>query len=545
LNVINLPLIFDVALADRYRVQLQTRYGRSFCVIYQPDTSSKGRKSQHRQAIRRAGTERFGQEPLTWRERPLPTPFVRKFKRAALRWLLLLVRLPGRLYGKIMQSAFAPMLQGLLVVLMVAVPLSLSRLSHLSGPVGNMTRMSLALPAPAAASLLATPKTTGGSYLPGYLPGLNDDQWQVETVRPNETVGSMFERLDLSAKDLHRVLHFSAETQGLAKVFPGAQIAFKIKAGQLAALQFEADDAHRVLVNVDGEQIKQQILARKMETRTVYASATIAHSLFGAAMQAEVSDATVIRLAKVFNFDIDFAEDLQPGDSFAIAYEQIYRDGEKLRDGEILAATFINRGKQYEIYRFIDDGGRADYLSADGRSRKKAFIRTPVQFTRITSTFSPNRKHPVLGLMLRHMGVDYAAPTNTPIVATGNATVKSAGWINGYGNAVVLSHKGGIETLYGHMTHFAKGLHAGSRVNQGEVIGYVGQTGLATGPHVHYEFRIGGIHRDPLSVDLPVADPLSGAEMARFKASTGPIIARLNTMTHVAKRDDRAAASSR
>jgi murein DD-endopeptidase MepM/ murein hydrolase activator NlpD len=507
-------------------------------VIYQPDNHAGQRKSGHRQAVRRASAERFRHDlahrEFHWHERPLPTPWYRKawlWTNKVAHALRTQLASPTRSQAS---SAGAKRwtMPAMTVAILALVGLPVSA-SLFNGNDHGTLSMSLALPP--QSSLVGVEARANSTAIPNlktdlYIAGVNDDQWQIETVRRNETVGDIFSRLDLSANDLHRVIQLSPETQELVKVFPGEQIAFKLQDGKLKGMQFDGDEAHRVLLSFDSEQISQKLVARKMESRVTYASATIEHSLFGSGNSADMSDAVIIRLANAFNYDIDFAQDLQPGDSFAVAYEQVFRDGEKLRDGDIVAASFVNQGKRYEIYRFVDDQGRVDYLSVDGRSRKKAFIRTPVEFTRISSTFTPNRRHPILGRMQRHMGVDYAAPTGTPIVATGNAVVKSAGWYGGYGNAVVLQHKGGIETLYGHMTRFAKGVSKGSKIAQGEVIGYVGSTGMSTGPHLHYEFRIAGVHRDPLSVDLPVADPLSGAEMARFKASTAPLLARLKSL---------------
>ena len=494
-------------------------------MIYQPSSEQHSRPHR-RQAVRRAHAD-FTQE-RHWQERPTHAPALKRLTRAishgfdhfaaSVQTLALRVTKIPRSFvlGSFAAAAAA-----------VVLPLSASILVN---PEVRTVKLSLALP-PISETLsreAATAVPNLASDL--YVAGVNDDQWRVETVRRNETVGDMFGRLNLGQSDVHRIVNFSAQTQELARVFPGEQIAFRMQSNKLTGLQFDGDEAHRVLLTLDGDEISQRLIERQMERRVSYASASIEHSLFGSAMNADMSDALIVRLAGIFNYDIDFAQDLQPGDSFALVYEQIYRDGEKLRDGEIIAATFINQGKRYEVYRFVDDAGRPDYLSADGRSRKKAFIRTPVEFTRITSKFSPNRKHPIMGRMMRHMGVDYAAPTGTPIMATGNAVVKFIGVQNGYGNVVILQHKGGIETLYGHQSRFAKGLNRGDRVAQNEVIGYVGMTGLATGPHLHYEFRISGAHKDPLSVDLPVSDPLSGSEMARFKSGTAPLLAQLSQL---------------
>ena len=494
-------------------------------MIYQSNSEHHS-KLHRRQAVRRAHTD-FNQE-RHWQERPTHTPLLKRLTRAISHGV---ARTAAGAKSFVLQAAKIPhsaVLAGVAIAAAaVVLPLSANILPN---PSVRTLQLNLALPL--ISETISREATTSVPNLASdlYVAGLNDDQWRVETVRRNETVGDMFGRLNLGQGDVHRIVNFSAQTQELARVFPGEQIAFRMESGKLSGLQFDGDEAHRVLLSVDGDEVSQRLIKRQMETRVSYASASIKHSLFGSAMNADMSDALIVRLAGIFNYDIDFAQDLQPGDSFALVYEQVYRDGEKLRDGDIIAATFMTQGKRYEVYRFIDDAGRPDYLSADGRSRKKAFIRTPVEFTRITSKFSPNRRHPIMGRMMRHMGVDYAAPTGTPILATGNAVVEFIGVQNGYGNVVYLKHPGGIQTVYGHQSRFAKGLRRGDRVSQNEVIGYVGMTGLATGPHLHYEFRISGMHKDPLSVDLPVADPLSGTEMARFKTSTAPLLAQLSQM---------------
>ena len=494
-------------------------------MIYQSNSEQHSKPSR-RQAVRRAHTD-FNQE-RHWQERPTHTPLLKRLSRAISHGV---ARTAAGVKALASQAAKIPHSAVLASVAIAAAAVVLPLSANiLPNPSVRTLRLTLALP-PISETLSREAATSVPNLASDlYVAGVNDDQWRVETVRRNETVGDMFGRLNLGQGDVHRIVNFSAQTQELARVFPGEQIAFRMESGKLTGLQFDGDEAHRVLLTVDGDKVSQRLIERKMETHVSYASASIKTSLFGAAMNADMSDALIVRLAGIFNYDIDFAQDLQPGDSFALVYEQIYRDGEKLRDGEIIAATFMTQGKRYEVYRFVDDAGRPDYLSADGRSRKKAFIRTPVEFTRITSKFSPNRLHPIMGRMMRHMGVDYAAPTGTPILATGNAVVEFIGVQNGYGNVIYLKHPGGIETVYGHQSRFAKGLHQGDRVAQNEVIGYVGMTGMATGPHLHYEFRIGGVHKDPLSVDLPVADPLSGAEMARFKASTAPLLAQLSQM---------------
>ena len=508
-------------------------------MIYQPEIDSTRRA--RRQATHRAhGELRIERH---WRERPHHASWLKRLLRTMKHGISSAKSFFGTSIldqtKKLSQSSAAKLQAGAAMLpasfwMVLAILAVLPLTTGLRGVTPQTLNSTIQLPS-SAATLLTAPLEASSSE--SYVPGLNDDQWQLEVVKKNETVGEIFSRLGLSATELHRVLSFSDNTAKLAKVFPGEQIAFQIHDGDLQALQFDANEKERVLLKIDGETLTEKLIARSLETRVSYASATIRHSLFGDGSKADMSQRLIFRMAELFNYDIDFAQDLQPGDSFAVVYEQVYRDGERLRDGEILAATFVNQGKRYEIFRHISDNGQVDYLGIDGRSRKKAFIRTPVDFTRITSLFSPNRKHPILGRMRRHMGVDYAAPTGTPIKTSGNGVIKTIGWMNGYGNTVIVAHKGGIETLYGHMSRFPKGLKRGDRVKQSETIGYVGSTGLSSGPHLHYEFRIGGTHRDPLSVDLPIADPLSTRELAQFKKTLSPLVAHLRLMeaAHVAK----------
>jgi murein DD-endopeptidase MepM/ murein hydrolase activator NlpD len=235
-----------------------------------------------------------------------------------------------------------------------------------------------------------------------------------------------------------------------------------------------------------------------------------------------------MQLAKIFRWDIDFALEIRPQDKFTVIYEELWADGKQVGSGNIIAAEFVNRGRSYRAVRFENDRGTTEYYSPAGKPLRKTFFRTPVEFTRISSGFSNRRWHPILKRSRAHKGVDYAAPSGTPIVATGDATVEFRGWNKGYGRVVYLRHGRKYRTVYGHMSRFAKGLRKGDRVKQGEVIGYVGQTGLATGPHLHYEFHVDGVHRNPLTVKAPIADPLGPKEMKRFLAVAKPLLASLD-----------------
>lgn len=396
-------------------------------------------------------------------------------------------------------------------------------------PVDDLTfiELELALPSNAAtASLLSDDPAEFENTT------VSDDPWHVVSVRSGDTLGAIFSRLGISHTLMHRILNHSAGTKGLVRLRPGQELAFLMQQdGSLSAIRFERDEAALIEVEIEDTGIRERVLERPIERRVQFAQATIQSSLFDAGQHAGMSDPLIMRMAQVLGYDIDFALDLRRGDSFAVVYDEVYRDGERLRGGDIIAVTFINRGKRFDAIRHILEDGRVDYYAADGRPLRRAFIRTPVDFTRISSRFSLGRQHPILGRMRAHRGVDYAAPTGTPIKAAGNGRVVERGAKGGYGNTVVIEHGNRITTLYAHLSRFAPSVRVGSRVQQGQTIGYVGMTGLATGPHLHYEFRVNGTHRDPLSIDLPAADPLNARELARFQQNAAPLLARLEVLS--------------
>jgi murein DD-endopeptidase MepM/ murein hydrolase activator NlpD len=269
---------------------------------------------------------------------------------------------------------------------------------------------------------------------------------------------------------------------------------------------------------------------REVQIKENTAIGQIESSLFEAGLLAGLSDELIMELAYIFGWDIDFALDLRQGDSFKLVYQEHFIDGKKFEDGEILAAEFTNKGKTFRAIRFTDDKGDSHYFSPNGDSMRKAFNRSPVHFSRISSRFNPNRLHPVLKTSRPHRGVDYAAATGTPIMATGDGKVSFLGTKGGYGRTVILSHGGKYTTLYAHMSRYKKGLKSGHRVKQGQIIGYIGSSGLATGPHLHYEFRVNGVHRNPLTVALPHAKPLANEYMSKFKAQSLPLLAQLDSL---------------
>jgi len=229
-------------------------------------------------------------------------------------------------------------------------------------------------------------------------------------------------------------------------------------------------------------------------------------------------------LAEIYQYDIDFVLDIQAGDRFTVVHEEVFQDGERLRTGNVLAAKFINEGREYRAVRYVDEQGHDEYFTPDGRSLRKAFIRAPVQFSRISSRFNPTRRHPVLNTIRAHRGVDYAAPVGTPVRAAGEGRVRFVGRQGGYGNVIELEHGSGVVTVYGHLSRFAAQMRRGQRVELGKVIGYVGKTGLATGPHLHYEYRIRGVHKNPQTVPLPDAAPIPAEQRDRFLAATADLV---------------------
>ena len=244
-----------------------------------------------------------------------------------------------------------------------------------------------------------------------------------------------------------------------------------------------------------------------------------------------MSDGLIMGLAGIFGWDIDFALDIRQGDSFTVFYEELYLEGEKVGDGNIIAAEFVNNNHTYRAYRYTDSNNKTEYYSPDGKSMRKPFMRTPVDLARISSHFNLRRRHPVLNKIRAHRGVDYAASTGTAIKATGDGKVMHRGKKGGYGNTIILRHGNTYTTLYAHMSKYARKTSVGSRVKQGQIIGYIGSTGLATGPHLHYEFRVNGVHRNPLKVKLPSANPLPDSEMDRYQASIQPMIVQLDAYT--------------
>ena len=235
----------------------------------------------------------------------------------------------------------------------------------------------------------------------------------------------------------------------------------------------------------------------------------------------------ILELAHIFGWDIDFALEIRKGDRFKLIWDEHWAQGRHVEDGPVLAAEFIKQGRTYQALRYIGKDGHADYYTPEGKPLRKQFLRTPVDFTRISSHFNPRRLHPVFKRVRPHRGVDYAAPTGTPVYAAGDGTVTHRGWKGGYGRVVFIRHGTRYTTVYAHLSRYARGLRVGSKVTQGQIIGRVGRSGVATGPHLHYEFRIDGVHRNPVKVRFPSLNPLRYAEIADFRQQTWPMLITL------------------
>ena len=347
-------------------------------------------------------------------------------------------------------------------------------------------------------------------------------------VHPNDTLDAIFRRLKLNLADLATLRALPGLKAHLDSLHPGESLHFMQRQdGALVGLERRLNEAQTLKVSRDASGLKADVLLDPLESRPRVLKGVINSSLFEAVEAAGGHDQTAVGLADIFGWDIDFVLDIQPGDSFVVSYQELFQNGVYVKDGPILAASFTNAGRQYKAVRYVDPEGSAHYYTPDGRSMHKAFLRAPLEFTRVSSGFNSARRHPILNLIRAHKGVDYAAPTGTPVKAAGDGRIAWAGPKGGYGNVVIIEHSRSITTVYGHLSRFAKGTRVGQHVTQGTVIAYVGMTGLATGPHLHYEYRVNGVFKNPQTVSLPDAQPIDARWRADFEARTTPLLASL------------------
>ncbi len=359
-------------------------------------------------------------------------------------------------------------------------------------------------------------------------------QWQEFVVKSGDSLARLFQRAGIRPQQLDEMMKSGDAVKKLRKIFPKDTIRIlSDDAGNLQALRYEVNHQTYLLVERDDQNRLSAALHKyTIETRQKYAQGVIDSSLFEAAYTAGISDSTIMELAGIFGWDIDFVLDIRKGDSFTLLYEELYRNGEKIADGNILAAEFINDKKVYRAVRYQKpDAKTAAYYSPEGNSMRKAFLRTPVNFTRISSRFSTGRYHPILHRLRSHKGVDYAAARGTPVRAAGDGKIVYKGVKGGYGRVVIIQHGSKYSTLYAHLNSYDRHIRLGKKVKQGQNIGYVGSSGLATGPHLHYEFRVNGVHRNPLTVPLPTAQPVDKQLLADFMQKTRPMLAQLDLLT--------------
>lgn len=347
--------------------------------------------------------------------------------------------------------------------------------------------------------------------------------WQQQKVIKGDSLARLFQRAGLSANELQMVLNAGPAAKQVQSLKPGEVLEFGVNdAGQLQALRYRVDPLLTLLLEREGLAFKVEELRRQYQTETRVASAQIHSSFYLAGKDAGLSSQQIMAVANIFSWDIDFALDLRKGDSFSVLFEQRYVEGEKLGNGEILAAEFTNNQQRYQAVRHTD----GSYYSPDGKALRKAFLRAPVEFKYVSSEFNPRRLHPVTGQVRAHRGIDYAAAVGTPVMAAGNGTVIESGYSGLNGNYVVIRHNTTYTTKYLHLNRRA--VQRGQRVNQGQIIGTVGATGRVTGAHLHYEFIVNGVHRNPRSVKLPDADGLSGNERAAFVEYANALISQID-----------------
>lgn len=362
---------------------------------------------------------------------------------------------------------------------------------------------------------------------------LGNQAWRDVEVRSGDSLARIFSRESLPARDLHAVMQSDETARRLRRIHPGEKLQYRADdAGNLLALRYEFDRLEAIIAERSeaGSQFETRVQAREPERRTVTAEAVIKNSLFLASTAAGLDERTAMGLADIFQWDIDFVLDIRRGDGFKVVLEELWLDGERLGYGAILGAEFRNQGEVFRAVRYTDREGYTSYYTPDGMSMRKAFLRAPVQFSRISSNFNMRRRHPLYNTIRPHRGIDYAAPTGTPVVAAGEGrVVRVEKNHHASGNYLVVQHGETYQTKYLHLSRFARGMRSGQRVNQGDVIGYVGATGWATGPHLHYEFLVHGVHQNPRTVDLPKAMPIDENERMRFQAATGALVALMES----------------
>ncbi|CEK11784.1 peptidoglycan DD-metalloendopeptidase family protein [Legionella hackeliae] len=365
---------------------------------------------------------------------------------------------------------------------------------------------------------------------------VQNNGWRIIKAQKGDSLAVIFKRVGLSPQTLQTIMHHNPRTKALSQIKPDQQLEFLIQKQILEKMIMPVSSTQYLEVYREGRRYKSKLNFKKMDGRTRMVTATIRGSLFGTAKRNNIPYKLIQQMTEIFTWDINFAKEIRAGDQFTIIYQAFYIGDKLVSTGDILAVSYRNKGKTYQAVRHTDRSGHTDYYSPQGASLKKAFDRYPLRFSHISSTFSLSRYHPILHYRRAHKGVDLAAPIGTPIRATGDGRIEIIGRQSGYGNMIKISHNKTYSTIYGHMLKFQKGLSRGTYVKRGQVIGYVGQTGLASGPHCHYEFHLNRQPRNPTTVDLPRGFPIAGREMTSFKIKSAALLKQLNEAGRLAKR---------
>lgn len=359
--------------------------------------------------------------------------------------------------------------------------------------------------------------------------GAGVQYYREERIQRGDTLGSLLARLQIDDETALTYLRGAKHVRAVYQLVPGRTVrAVTTGNGELVSLRYLNGDGTEMVVQRRGNDFFTSEEPLVTEQRLLVSSGTIQTSLFAATDAAGLSDAVAVQLADIFSSEVDFHRDLRPGDRFSVLFEGLYSNGEFVRTGRIKAAEFINAGHVYRAVYFQDSSGHGGYYTPEGKNMRKSFLRSPLEFSRISSGFSVSRFHPLLQSWRAHKGVDYAASTGTRVKATADGVVQFAGLQNGYGRVIMLRHANGYLTVYGHLSGFANGLRAGQRVNQGDVIGFVGSSGLATGPHLHYEFRVNGVHQNPLKLAVPQGPAVTAQYRAAFDDQSRPLLSQLS-----------------
>lgn len=393
----------------------------------------------------------------------------------------------------------------------------------LSGAVAAFATMAPEIPAPApdAAVVEQIALRTGDTLLPAPAEFLREERFQ-----RGDTLAGMLGRLGVSDSEARELVR----TPVLRRLRPGNTVIGQVSAdGELQRLSFLSGRGTLTAVERAGDGFRAMEGAAPLRVEQLMRSGSISSSLFVAADAAGVPDSVAVQIADIFAGDVDFHRELRQGDRFAVVFEQHYLQGRPVHAGRVLAAEFTNRGRTYRALHYALAQGGNGYYAPDGGNLRKAFLRSPLEYSRISSGFGM-RRHPFLRNWRAHTGIDFAAPSGTRVRAAGDGMIEFAGPKAGYGNLVILRHRGQYSTAYAHLSRFAPGMQRGARVAQGDVVGFVGQTGWATGPHLHYEFRVAGQSRNPYAIAMPAGEPVPAAELAAYRRHAEPLLARLELL---------------